>query len=390
MEDPSGESLFIKGGPFRKFLVRRGWVRSGSAGLMTGAAACAIIAWLPLLLLSAAHGLASGDSVQIPFLQDFASHIRFLFAVPLLIVAEIPVYRRLGLMTAHFVRSGLVAPQDLPSFYSSVKKISAKLINSVLPLALFLLLALLGFFLNGMRMEPVHPSTWRMAQTGAMIRLTAAGWWYASVSLPLYRFLLYLWLWRLAVWTGFLWRVSRMKLNLNPTHPDLAGGLGFLTLAQEPFGLIIFASASVISAALAQNMMFAGASLSSFKFLITGFVFLSVLLFMAPLFLFTGKLYNVKKKGLLEYGAFASIYTEDFAQKWIGEKTGESPLGSPDIQSLSDLANSFQIVRKMKLAPFDLEAFVPLLAGAAVPMLPLVLISFPLDEIVAKIIRLVF
>ncbi len=55
----------------------------------------------------------------------------------------------------------------------------------------------------------------------------------------------------------------------------------------------------------------------------------------------------------------------------------------------SDLANSFQVVRKMRLIPLDLETFVPLIAGAVVPMLPLVLISFPLEEIVAKVLRLV-
>ena len=388
MEDPYGWASFIKDGPFRKFLTGMGLAGSGPALLPACAAACALIAWLPLLLMSAAQGLAlGGPSQKIPFLLDFASHIRFLFAVPLLVIAEIPVRKRLGQTAGHFVSSGLVGAGDLPAFRSSFKT-SAMLSNSIPALAVLMALALLGL-LGGARMPLSHSMTWQMVRTGAMMRRTAAGWWYAAVSLPIYRFLLYLWLWRLAIWTWFLRRVSRMELNLDPIHPDLAGGLGFLALAQEPFGIIMFAGASVISAVLARQIIFEGASLLSFKALIIGYILLSLIVFLAPLFLFTGKLYRLKKNGLFEYGAFASAYTRDFAQKWIKLKEGGSALGSADIQSLSDLANSFQVVRKMRLIPLDLETFVPLIAGAIVPMLPLVLISFPLEEIVAKVLRLV-
>ncbi len=388
MEYPLEGAPFIGDGPLRKFLARRGWIRPGPAGLVVAAAACALICWLPLLLISAAQGLALGDAVRVPFLLDFASHIRFLVAVPLLMIAEVPVGKRLGLTAREFVRSGLVRGRDLSAFRSSYGKAS-RLGNSALAMACLLALALLGL-LGGLSAELAHFSTWQIAGTGAVMRRTAAGWWYAAVSLPLYRFFIYLWLWRLAVWTWFLQRVSRIDLALDPIHPDQAGGLGFLALGQEPFGIITFAAASVISAAMARQIVFEGASFFSFKFLIAGFIFLSVLLFTAPLFLFTRKLYHLKETGLFEYGAFASAYTRDFAQKWIKGSTEGSPLGTPDIQSLSDLSNSFQIIRKMRIIPMDLKNFILLLAAAVGPMVPLVLMSFPLETIVGRIIRMVF
>ena len=46
-----------------------------------------LLAWLPLLLLSALEGQMLGGGAAVPFLLDVEVHIRFLVALPLLIVA---------------------------------------------------------------------------------------------------------------------------------------------------------------------------------------------------------------------------------------------------------------------------------------------------------------
>jgi len=47
------------------------------------------------------------------------------------------------------------------------------------------------------------------------------------------------------------------------------------------------------------------------------------------------------------------IHTRLFDTKWIQQDvlSGESRLGSSDAQSVADLGNSFELVRKIKLAP---------------------------------------
>jgi hypothetical protein len=97
----------------------------------------------------------------------------------------------------------------------------------------------------------------------------------------------------------------------------------------------------------------------------------------------------VKRKGLLEYGALATGYTQSFDKKWVrgNAPEDEALLGSSDIQSLADLGNSFEIIRKMRLVPFGLMTIRSLAVATVIPFLPLLLTVIPAEEIVMKIIR---
>ena len=70
-----------------------------------------VITWLPLLALSIAEKHAWGDSVKVPLLFNADVHARFLLALPLLIVAELVVHRRMRLVVGTSVKRGLV-PDD--------------------------------------------------------------------------------------------------------------------------------------------------------------------------------------------------------------------------------------------------------------------------------------
>ena len=173
-----------------------------------------------------------------------------------------------------------------------------------------------------------------------------------------------------------------MNLQLTPTHPDLAAGLGFLGPAQAKYGMVILAVSSVIASAIAEEILFGGRSLLEYKFLIAAHVALVLLLFLGPLLVFSPRLLEVKRRGLLEYGALANKYTLAFDRKWIK--------GEADIQSLADLGNSFEYVRGMRLIPVDRNSIIPLIASAILPMAPLVLTMFPLDELLLKILGILF
>jgi hypothetical protein len=140
---------------------------------------------------------------------------------------------------------------------------------------------------------------------------------------------------------------------------------------------------------MGQEILFGGASLVNYKTTILGFVALVLIISLGPLLVFSPKLFDTKRKGLLEYGALANEYTQSFEGKWIRREApeGEALIGSADIQSLADLANSFEVVRKMRPVPFDLAtAILPMVATAAIPFLPLLLTIFPFEEIVKTII----
>ena len=81
--------LLTEGGPGAALLRRLGIAPLGRGSVRT-AAVLATVAWLPLLVLAAIQGVALGGAL-IPFVYDLAAHVRFLVAVPVLVLAEIPI-----------------------------------------------------------------------------------------------------------------------------------------------------------------------------------------------------------------------------------------------------------------------------------------------------------
>ena len=73
-----------------------------------------LLAWLPLLVLSALGGQALGGSATVPFLLDVEVHVKFLIAVPLLIIAELVVHQRMRFVVKQFLDRNLIAENDLP------------------------------------------------------------------------------------------------------------------------------------------------------------------------------------------------------------------------------------------------------------------------------------
>ena len=380
----------VSGGPFYNLIARLRLVEKGSQHAVRRAVFFVLITWVPLLILSMLQGVAIGSTVKIPFLYDFAASVRFLIAGPLLILAEIVIDPRLRVIVNHFISSGLVKKEDLPGFESAVKEVSK--LRDFAPVEVVLLAIIIIYSLSGLRVESVSGdiSTWHSLTSGSDQRLTFAGWWFIVVSQPLFQFLILRWLWKLCIWARFLWRISRLNLNLIPTHPDMAGGLGFLGSGQAQFGIIVLSLSIILTAAIGGKIVFGGETLSSYKVIIIAYIVLQLVIFLGPLLVFSPLLLRAKRRGLLEYGVLAMEYTRSFDNKWIRGKApdGETLLGSSDIQSLADLANSYQVVSKMGAFPFNRSSIFFILAAAAIPMFPLLLTVISPEQILLNIFNL--
>ena len=79
-----------------------------------------------------------------------------------------------------------------------------------------------------------------------------------------------------------------------------------------------------------------------------------------------------------------------FQQKWITSTTEEKEplLGTGDIQSLADLANSFEVVREMNSLPFNTKSVLRLAIILVLPILPLFLTMIPLSEIIDRVLKM--
>ena len=235
-------------------------------------------------------------------------------------------------------------------------------------------------------------STWYAIPEGGHLHLTGAGYWYAFVSIPIFQFILLRWYLRFFIWFRFLWQVSKLNLNLIPTHPDRAGGLAFLGKSSYAFSPILFAQGALLAGLIASHVLFGGQSLLSFKMEAGGLIGIFLVLILAPLTMFTPQMAAAKRQGLAEYGLLANRYVEGFQQKWVvgNAAEGDELLGTGDIQSLADLGTSYDAVKGMRPVPFGLEDIARLAAATALPLLPLGLTVFSLDELLARLVKILF
>ena len=222
-------------------------------------------------------------------------------------------------------------------------------------------------------------------------RLTPAGWWLAYVSVPLFQFLLFRWYFRVFIWVRFLAQVAGCRLTLVPTHPDRSGGLGFLAGTAVAFAPLLAAHGALVGGYIAHRVFFQGATLPDCKLELVAMVLFLLLIVLGPLLLFTPQLATARRVGLREYGTLARRYVQEFDQKWIrgGAPAGEPLIGSADIQSMADLANSYEVIRSMNMVPFTRQTVIQLAVITLLPVAPLVLTMISLDELMKRLLQVV-
>src|SRR5512135_771095 len=79
-----------------------------------------LVAWVPILVLSIFEGHALDGNVSVPFLRDFDVHIRYLVAMPLLLISELVVHRRMRPIVEQFLERQLIPEGAIARFNSAV------------------------------------------------------------------------------------------------------------------------------------------------------------------------------------------------------------------------------------------------------------------------------
>jgi hypothetical protein len=253
-----------------------------------------------------------------------------------------------------------------------------------------LLVYTVGLWIWNVRVGP-EAATW-YDLPGGRWNLTPAGYWYVFVSIPILQFVLLRWYVRFFIWYRFLWQVSRINLHLVPTHPDRCAGLAFLGKSAYAFGPILFAQGAMLAGVIASRVLYGQESLLSFKLQAGGFVAFFVAAILAPLLMFTPQMARAKRKGLADYGLLAQQYVDGFETRWVlgNRPSSDELMGTADIQSLADLGNSYAMVREMRPVPFGLDDISRLAAATAAPLVPLLLTIFSPEELIMRIVKVVF
>lgn len=381
----------VLGGPFFQLLRKAHLTGDALELAKRRVLVISLVAWLPLFLLSAAEGRLLPGSSKLPFLLDVDNHIRFLFALPLLVMAELLVHQRLASVINQFHVRKLIPEGSIAPFDRALES-SMRLRNSaVAEVVMVILIYVIGYQMIWQEAVGMEGATAWYYSPGDSDELSLAGAWFRYVSLPVWQFLFIRWYYRIFIWSRFLFMVARIPMNLQATHPDNVGGLGFLENTVHAFKPIALAHGVLLAGMISNNIFYGSATLLDYKVAIALIAIWVVLVAIGPLMAFAGVLADTKRKGALQYGLLASRFTGEFEASWMRERRPYSQVElGHDIQSLADLANSHAVVTGMKFIPVSRSSLISLVIITLAPVAPLVLTMMPLSEALKMLAGVLF
>jgi len=344
----------------------------------------ALVAWVPIAVWALATGrLMHADGGEALF-QHYGIHVRYLFAIPLLILAEAALHRGSVAIARQFVASGAIEPAILPRFEATNRGL-VRLRDASLPWVLGL-----GFAIAWSFADP--PSNHDDAMSwayGADGRLGFGGFWAAYVARPIFFALLLGWLWRIALVTLWAWRVGRLGLSLVPSHPDRTGGIAFVEKLPGAFALVTLGLAAVPASRWAHEVVHHGASLASFRLPALAFVLLWTLILLLPLFAFAAPLRRARRAAVPAYASLVGDQGRLVHRRWIERKAidDDEVLEPAGVGAVADASVLYDAVKKMRAVPVGKAALAGILVPLAIPFLLLATVQIPLKDMLLKLLK---
>ncbi len=374
-----------EGGPFHDAMVRMHL--QNKQGKLAVAGLC--ITWLPLVIISAIEGTLYSGS-QMPFLQDVAMQARVLVALPMLIIIKLAIDSKVTAV-AKYLAEALMSPEERQEILSTAFRRAKKLTSSALTEIILLLIvigATVSFVKAGVFSALVGGTTsWMTYNKDGSHALSVAGYWAVIISIPFFQFLLLRWLWRYFVWMLLLFRLSKAKLNLLPTHADRAGGLGIIMLAQRSFNLIFVAGSVVISGQFIAQLLRDPGSFNIIRTEVIAYIVICIVFLLIPLLFFTGKLFRTKNAGLLHLSNFGATLSRRFEREWINDLPVEKGMQEqhPDPSVVFDYSGIYDSVQQLRTIPATPRDIIGMALTLFVPFIPMLFIHFSVGELLQKI-----
>ena len=387
LESRDDVSLVQDDPPFR-WQRRVGLIPRGGLGIGRRALFWTAFAWLPIAVWAwwAGRALPEQGQAAEPLLQHFGVHARLLLGIPLLILAEAVGQRIMHRLIPQFVRSGIVPPAEVPRFRAILAR-TARLRSATLPWVIMVGLAIAWAF-TGSVVHRAHELLWA-AEGGAVPSLGFGGWWYVYVGRPIFLVLLLGWLWRLILLALTLKRISKLDLLIVPTHPDRAGGLGFVERFPAAFGIVAFVMAMVIAGGWAHDAEFHALNVRSLAPMMGVALGVALVVYLSPYLAFAGPLARAKKQALLDYGALVARHGVGVRNKWIlGDAKADDPLlSAPEIGPVADTIALYEAVQRMRPVPLGKSALLAIAVPVLIPFIGVLAIQIPLKELLQGLLK---
>ena len=376
----------VRGGPFYRYRRAVGLIPEKGLGLAKRVVFIVAVTWLPIVIAALLSRRALPGQGVDPLFRHFGLHARMLIAIPLLILAEGSIEAIVPDIVRQFVKAGFVTGEVRAQFDEALRK-TERLRDSLWGLVLVIAAMVNAIILSSGSNWGSDEMTWAVDQQGQTIHIGFGGWWLLFVGRPVFSGFLAIWFWRLLVGGVLIWRISKLDLHLVPSHPDRAGGLAFVSQLSKSYAPIVFAISVVIAGRWAHDVLYHGVHVDDLKPMLAVYVGAILLIFVAPLLLFSRNLRSYKRKSILEYGALIGAQGRLVREKWIGgHDVGDPPIfDSPELGPTVDISSIYTAVAQMRLVPIGKDALIPILAAIALPMLPVFAIEIPIKDLLLKV-----
>lgn len=387
-----GYSL-MRGGLVHRLMHAAGVLRGHAHLSWWLAAGLVAVSLVPPLVLTALDGTLLPRSDGMALAGDYATLSRLLLALPLLVLAAPHADALLRNALRQLGHASLVPARRAAHLEQLLQRVRRGR-DSPLPELLCLLIALAPVVLAGTAVNLLPGvADWRLHGG----QLTAAGRWYEWVSVPIFRLLGLLWLWRFVLWTVLLCGLPRVGLRLHAEHPDGAGGLAFLGLAQERFAILALGGGLLLAGACVNQMVWLGESLYAMRHLLAGYVIGVTALLIAPQLVLMPTLMRAKRHALFRFDALGNRAAAVFDRRWqaagtddaaatAGTAEADTLLDHGDASAYADFSGVYQGLVRMSAVPFTRWNLLWIALHAALPLCPLALMAMSVDELVKKLV----
>jgi len=378
---------FVRGGPFYEAQRALGLMPNGTLGVGRRVAAVIALTWLPIMLLALLSGRLFEGVAAEPLLRHFGIHARFLLALPAFIVAEAVLDGLTFSLIPHFETSGLVDDALRAPFRDALRGVE-RLRDSKLAAVVIVGILIVNLLRGWHDALHLDETSWAMlGQPGG--GLTVAGWWYLGVARPIFALALVLWLWRIWLVASLCRRIARLDLRLVPTHPDRAGGLGFLELLPLAFTPVAFGASAVLASRWAHDVVYHDVHVPQLQMPIGAFLVIALVLFLSPLAPFSGPLRRLKRRARLQYGSLFAHHGRLVHRRWIlRQEIGDEPLlAAPEIGPVADVIAAYEAIEAIRPTPLKRAPLVALAAALALPLLAMAAIEVPIGQLLTTLGR---
>jgi hypothetical protein len=374
--------------PFR-VLRSMGLIPRDGLGVGRRALFFTLLASVPIAIWAWIAGRAISTAAGEPLLQHFGVHVRCLLAIPTLILAQGLAHDVTTQLLPWFVRSGAIAADKVDRFRDVVRSVG-RLRSATLPW-----IVIAGIVIVWSATGPMHKDademSWATGSAASSAELGFGGWWFLFVARPIYIALVLGWVWRVVLLVILFVRISKLGLELVPTHPDGLGGLGFVERFATMFAPVVFVLSAALAAQWAHQVVYHDVAVQTLRVPAVIFVVAMLLVFLAPLLVFAGPLIAAKRRAKLEYGALVGEHGDLVRKRWIlGEPVAKADiLDAPELGPVADTVSLYDAVARMRPVPIGKAALLAIAVPAVMPLLLMFALKVPVMDILVKLLHAV-